>query len=205
MKAEELINAIEDHNISILAKLLKNGADPNLGLPHHPTSLPLHIAVEEISEGCSIEAAALLLKYGANPDGNKDERSATPLILATTHKLKDLILMLLCAGANPNFISEEGASPLRIAVEQSYIEIIPILLRFGAIDSINDLRLYSGMTVLGLAVSKLNIPVIKLLLAANANPLILDDYNQTAFEHLPPRDINPIDWDEAMNLLSTAS
>jgi ankyrin repeat protein len=204
MNAEQLIRSIEQHDIDQMLSLLKQGVSPNSGLPDHPRALPLHVAVEEVADGFSTESVALLLRYGAYPDGNSNETASTPLILAVKHNLPEVVLLLLAAGADPNFIDEEGASPIGSAVELNRPAIVSFLLHFGAAERIDSFRTYGGTTLLGLAVSKLNIPIIQLLLAAGANPLEQDDYQQIAIEHLPPRNTNPETLDVVTQLLNTS-
>ena len=201
MSAKLVITAIEEHDVDQLATMLAEGADPNRGLEEHPESLPLHAAVEEMTEGGTLEAVKLLLQHGAHPDGDPQGRSATPLLLAVMHGLNDATEALLGAGADPNFVSDEGASPLRLAVEQKDIETAKTLLRFGATKSINDSGGPSGMNALGRAAYDLNIPMIELLLAAQADPTALDLDHQTARDRLPPRETNPEAWEKANKLL----
>ncbi len=199
---EQLIDAIEQHDVQKVASLLAQGADPNRGLDRHPQSLPLHVAVEEMSEGGPLESIALLLKSGARPDGDPTARNATPLLLALMHGLKPAVLMLLAAGANPDFMTDEGVSPLLMAVEGNDVDTTTMLLRFGATKSINDAGGPSGMNALGRAASNLDIPMMKLLLSAGADAGALDADKQTARDRLPKRETNPQAWDEAMKLLS---
>lgn len=198
---EQLIEAIEQHDVQKVASLLAQGADPNRGLERHPTSLPLHVAVEEMSEGGPLESIALLLKSGARPDGDPTARHATPLLLALMHDLQPAVLMLLAANANPNFMTDEGVSPLLTVVERNDVDTAAMLLRLGATKSINDFGGPSGMNPLGRATSNLSIPMMKLLLSAGADAGALDADKRTARDRLPKRESNPQAWDEATELL----
>lgn len=205
MKTDELINAIEEQDLNRLAALLEEGADPNRGLPRHPESLPLHVAVEEVSLGGPLETITLLLRHGAHPDGEGDRRSATPLMLAIMHGLREVIYLLLTAGADPNLVSDEGVSALRLAVEQKDVEMASTLLRSGAGSSIDGYGGPSGMSALGRASSNLDLPMIEILIAAGADPDALDADHRSARDRLPRRETNPSSWDKAMSLLEQRS
>ena len=62
------------------------------------------------------------------------------------------------------------------------------------------------MTALGLAASRLDVPMLELLLQAGAEPEALDADSRTARECLPPREPhNQEAWDAAAALLASRS
>lgn len=62
------------------------------------------------------------------------------------------------------------------------------------------------MTALGLAASRLDIPMLTLLLQAGADPEVLDADSRTARKCLPPREPhNQEAWDAAAALLTGRS
>ncbi|WP_257459758.1 ankyrin repeat domain-containing protein [Archangium lipolyticum] len=202
----ELFEAIETYDLARLAALLDGGADPNAVKADGPRWLPLHAAVNELEDGGPIEALILLLRHGAHVDGLDADRDATPLLLALFRKQPEAARILLAAGADPNFRGGEGDSPLRVCVEQGALEMAALLLRCGATQSLDDAGGMSGMTALGRAASRLDIPMIELLLGAGADPEVLDTDRQTAREHLPPRGPdNQEAWDAAAALLAGRS
>ncbi|HYO51953.1 ankyrin repeat domain-containing protein [Archangium sp.] len=204
--SKELFEAIETHDLDRLATLLDGGSDPNAVKAEWPKWPPLHAAINELEEGGSIESVILLLRHGARIDGAGSDRDATPLLMALFRKHLEAARILLAAGANPNLTGDEGDSPLRVCAEQGEHAMAAMLLRCGAtrtIDEAGGLRL---MTALGLAASRLDIPMLELLLRAGADPEVLDLDRQTAREHLPPREAgNHETWDAAAALLAGRS
>src|SRR5690349_17617033 len=104
----ELHRAIDAHDLDTLARLLAAGHDPNELLADWA---PLHGAVGEIKSGGDIEAVALLLRHGADPNVWDAHHGITPLLTALFGRLQDAALMLLAAGADPNVRSDEGDTP----------------------------------------------------------------------------------------------
>jgi uncharacterized protein len=226
--SETLFEAIERHDLDRLSLLLSQGADANAprmqqaGTPRDERTLgwrPLHVAIDELEDGGSLQALILLLRYGASVNewtGNEwmknhapedDERGATPLLLALFRGQPEAVRMLLAAGADPNVRSDEGDTPLGLCLEQNDVEMVALLLRCGADKTINEMGAGSiGMrtNALHFAASRLHLPLIRLLLAAGADPALVIDL-RTAQECLPPRDTADAQaWDEATALLQTA-
>ncbi|WP_395845155.1 ankyrin repeat domain-containing protein [Archangium violaceum] len=171
-----------------------------------PRWMPLHAAVEELEYGGPVEALVLLLRHGAHVDGLGADRHATPLLMAVFRRQPEAVRILLASGADPNFRGSEGDSPLRACAEQGEHAMASLLLRCGATRSINEAGGLSCMTALGLAASRLDVPMSEPLLQAGAAPEVLDLDRQTAREHLPPRTSeNQRAWDAAEALLASRS
>ncbi|NET62852.1 MAG: ankyrin repeat domain-containing protein [Symploca sp. SIO2E6] len=128
----ELFEAIEQHDLERLANLLLHGADPNSIHSQWPGWCPLHLAIEELEFGGSIEALILLLRYNATIDQWDSTHSATPLLMALFRNQLEAVRTLLAAGADPNVVGDEGDSPLRWSVERDDLETVAMLLRCGA-------------------------------------------------------------------------
>ncbi|HYO58718.1 ankyrin repeat domain-containing protein [Archangium sp.] len=202
----ELFEAIEKHDLDRLSTLLKGGADPNAVKNGWPGWLPLHAAVEELEYGGPVEALVLLLRHGARIEGLGADRNATALLMAIFRRQMEAVRMLLAAGADPNFKGSEGDSPLRACAQLGEHAMAAMLLRCGATRTIDEAGGMSGMSALGWATSRLDIPMMELLLRAGADPEALDLDRQTAREHLPPRDAgNQQAWDAAAALLAERS
>jgi|GEM_PF-1460957 len=185
----ELIEAIQEHALDRVAELLSRGADPNTGDAKHPEWVPIKSAIEELADGGPIEAMILLLRSGAVVEGKGTPGDATPLLVAVINKQLEAARILLGCGANPNVRDDEGDSPLRMSVEKDDREMATLLLRCGADKTINSFGGFSGMTALGRAVWQLNVPMVKLLLDAGADPESLDLDFKTALERLPPNEM----------------
>lgn len=202
----ELFDTIEKHDVERLATLLSGGADPNAIKHEWPEWLPLHAAVEELEYGGPVEALVLLLRHGARIDGLGADRNATPLLMAIFRRQTEAVRLLLAAGADPNFKGSEGDSPLRACVELSEHAMAAMLLRCGATRTSDEAGGLSGMSALGRAASRLDVPMIELLLRAGADPEASDLDRQRARERLPPRDSeNQETWDAAAALLAGRS
>jgi uncharacterized protein len=193
--------AILDHNLDALAQLLVAGGDPN---DIHGNFALLHDAVGEIGDGGDIEAVALLLRHGADPNIWTSDHGATPLLTALFCEQDDAVLMLLAAGADPNVRSDEGDIPLCICVKRGHRKMVATLLRAGATKTIEECAGDgAGMDALGHAAYRLDIEIIKLLLAWGASLTNRDVDRRIPRDCLPPRtEENAQTWDLAFELLS---
>jgi ankyrin repeat protein len=182
--SEEIFKAIESHDAVTLARLLAEGADANSVEGKYNWSA-LHAAIEELEHGGPVESLVLLLRHGAAVEGSDEVRDATPLLMAIFRGQQEAVRILLAMGADVNVVGSEGDSPLRWAVEQEDVQLVALLLNCGAASTINEAGGITGMSALGHAVSRLNEPLVRLLISAGAEPGALDADRQTAAEHLP--------------------
>jgi ankyrin repeat protein len=129
-----LIIASAMGNAEIVTLLLDSGADPNIADAN--TFTALHAAVRDSDYGVDhasrVAAAATvkaLLAHGANPNARINQKKptvrtvteislqgATPLALAAEVNSLDAIKELVKAGADPRIATEEGTTPLMLAV-----------------------------------------------------------------------------------------
>ena len=155
---------------------------------------PLVTAVGELDNGGSIEAVMLLLRYGAVA------RVALPTAISANNI--EAVRMLLAAGADLGEESEEGGGPFKLCVLHGTAEMMAMLPRCGGRRNIDRASGYSGLNALGAAVDYLNLPIVKLLLKAGADPMVEDFDHQIACECLPKRnETNAQVWDEIAALL----
>ena len=172
--ASALISAIAQHDLDGVARLLAQGADPNIADPDG--WLPLHSAIREVGAGAPIELVKLLLGHRANVNQPlRRVRGAawdvldndTPLLRACDPPNVAVARVLLDAGADPNARRGDGESPLRLSVQAEDLEMAELLLRHGAAETINEYGGGNGLglTALAYAASDFNIPMIELLLA----------------------------------------
>jgi ankyrin repeat protein len=96
--------------------------------------------------------------------------NSTPLHLAVGCNNKDVVLLLIQAGANVNARDAEQQTPLHIAAMSGNVEMVPILLEHGA-----DTTLLSdgGYSALRVACCKNSIEIAKLLISYKVNDLEL--------------------------------
>jgi ankyrin repeat protein len=166
---------------------------------------PLHVAINELSEGGGLDVVLALLEHGANVNAWNVGRDVTPLLVAVFEGQQAAVEMLLKAGAEPNVRSSEGDTPLRACVEVGNVEMASLLLSAGATRTINDWGGLLGFTALGHAARRLDLPMIKLLLDAGADPRAPDEDALPAHHRLPPRDESDSQaWDAAFELLGGA-
>jgi len=163
------------------------------------------VAINELSEGGGLDVVLALLEHGADVNAWNVGRDVTPLLVAVFEGQQAAVELLLKAGADPNVCSSEGDTPLRACVEVGNVEMASLLLSAGATRTINDWGGLLGFTALGIALWQLDIPMMKLLLDAGADPEAPDDSRGPTRERLPPRDeSNSQRWDTAFELLGGA-
>jgi ankyrin repeat protein len=214
--SNEIFEAISRHDATLLSTLLVRGADPNEYLDNPPFWHPLEAAIEEIERGASMTTVMrmvrLLLLHGANVNAWDRERTLTPLLKAiyfpivgpNEPRLTDLIRLLLEFGADPNVESDDGLTPLKYAVARQDTGLVAEMLKRGANKTINKaVGLGIGWSALHLAASNLDVPIIRLLLNAGADPAVRDIDNTEPVALLPERNpTNQKQWDEAYALLT---
>lgn len=200
----ELFEAIKRHDLNDLARLLKDGVNPNAAQPTHSKWSPLqegwhtlYAAIEELEEGGSIEALVLLLRYGASVEGwGRPENNDSPLLMALFREQAEAVRILLAAGADPNVEGCEGDTPLRWSAEHGDTSMAAMLLRCGATKTIDSGGGPTGRTALGWAAHSLNTPMVVLLLGFGASVDALDADHRTARMRMPQRDAsNGQTWD----------
>lgn len=200
---DRLFEALTRHDLSAVRDLLERGADPNAF--NEEGWRPLHRALGQIEVGGSIEFVRLLLAHGADPNGWDENHHETPILSATDPiDVSDFEAahVLLEAGADPNVRRSDGESPLRMAARGGQHALAEALLRHGAAKTIDEFGGDWSWTTLGHAAHNLDIPMIRMLLAAGADPQATDDSDDTARDKLPARDTQDADtWDQTMELL----
>ncbi|MBK9262132.1 MAG: ankyrin repeat domain-containing protein [Polyangiaceae bacterium] len=196
-----LLEAIYTRDVDRLAALLAAGADPNEdGKPRYPLyesgrQFPLQAAIGALQAreaigpygpepAGSIDAVVLLLRHGAKVKGWDVNTEGDPLYIAVVMNHIETVRLMLAAGADPNICDDEGGSPLCFCAENGYLEIARLLLQCGANKTIHEGGGPAGMNALGFAATRLNVEMVKLLLAHGADPLVGDADDITVFERL---------------------
>jgi uncharacterized protein len=210
----DVFQAIDQHDVARLSLLLSQGADPNQILNEPPFWQPLEAAIEEIEHGAPMDVVLsmikLLIRYGADVNAWDRDRELTPLLKALYFPIvnsqeqrpTDIVRLLLESGADPNVESGEGLTPLKWAVARSDSGLVTDMLQRGAGRTINKAGGSCGCTPLQFAADKLDLPIMRLLLKAGADPDAPDIDGRKARQHLPARNpSNQRAWDEAYELL----
>ena len=121
--------AIESGDQDMLRRLIAAGADPNKRIqPEFRVGTHLTYAVGLGDTG----VVQILLDAGADPDAIDREQfyDESPLSLAVKDRDADMVRILVNAGADPNQVLDQfnDVSPVDIATEEGYTEILQILL-----------------------------------------------------------------------------
>ncbi|XXH01601.1 hypothetical protein Hte_007961, partial [Hypoxylon texense] len=158
-----LFTAVKQQKADIVELFLENGWDPNSCDFKGRTAL--HIACRQGEQKSSVQ---YLLEHGANPDKTDDDNQ-TPLHIAirSGDAAKDIVKLLLDAGADCNARNSYSLSALHWAVNIGSLSIIKELIEAGAvIDIAHDKEL----TPLGLALARNHFDIADYLLDKGADP-----------------------------------
>ena len=202
--AVDLFSAIDQNDVQQVRALLSRNQDPNA--PDAEGWRPIHVAIGQIGSGRSPDlianVVALLIEYGADVNAWDVHHNETPILSASVQGGSTVARLLLEAGADPNVRNQVGDSPLRLGVWAQDVDLVALLLRFGADKTINEFGGDFAWTALGIAAHLFNVRMIRLLLEAGADPTVIDDLGRTARDLLPSRENHdPETWDEVMELL----
>jgi hypothetical protein len=121
---EAVRSAITHDNNIVLAALLK--ADPSLANTEVDGDMPLYHATN--STHATVERTKLLLAAGADP--NAAGRRGTALHAAGRDA--DIVRTLLQGGARPDIVDRDGVTPLSMACDKNWPDIVELLLDAGA-------------------------------------------------------------------------
>ncbi len=166
-----LINAIISQNRSIIALLLKTGADPNL--PNQQGITPLIKATKQNDTA----TVALLLSEKHIALEEKSLKGYSALHYAVLNKNKKIIRLLLQAGANPQTIASNRMTPLHETASHASTSIAQILIEAGA--PLNALGPHQN-NPLHFATAQNNVALIQLLLKKGATYDVQNGQHETA-------------------------
>jgi len=174
-----LINAVKNGRSAAVALLLAKGADPTIA--DQDGSTPLHYLALGWKPEKMEKTIDLLLEAGADIDA-RDKTGRTPLMM-TAYNNRDqekASAMLLTKGADPNLTDNKGNPFLYQLVAGSSskdpAQTIALLTKRGVT---LDLSNSKGSSALIRAVKKLNVAQVKQLLAAGANPNVLNRWKRS--------------------------
>ncbi|MFN0315223.1 MAG: ankyrin repeat domain-containing protein [Burkholderiales bacterium] len=159
-----LVQAVRDNKMSEVDKLLAQGVDPNSkdsDLKDARTAL-YHAAVFGYTE-----IAKKLLEKGATVDLGAPETKQTPLMIAAFNENRDMVILLLGAGAQVNAQDPAGDTPLTQAARRGNAELIALLVNAGADVG---MRTGEGLTALCLAKQSNFTAAVQMLEKAGSPP-----------------------------------
>lgn len=132
-----------------------------------------------------LEALAVLLQGGAEPNLHASGTGNTPLHLAVRRQDKWAVAMLLHKGADVNAKNSSGATPLQMTANQfrgdlshDHAQVLDLLLQAKAL--IDERAGALSRTALHLAVTSGTAHAVKLLLDYGADPLLADKNGDTS-------------------------
>jgi len=187
-----LADAVEQHNSKQVARLLKEGADPDIAQSDGMTALvwaayhdDLRMAKQLVDAGANVKAenrygvtalsqacvngngalVKLLLDHGADPNATLRGGETVLMTAARTGRI-EAVRALLEKGADPNAKERQGQTALMWAAAEGHADVINALIKAGA-----DFRspLKSGFTPLSFAVRSGHLAATKRLLAAGVD------------------------------------
>ncbi len=183
-----MLHAAKSGCSKVIEILLENNADPNSKGEGSETVLML------AAESGSFNAVRLLLEKGADPNivhttdyyildyDVKNHQGMTALLYAVSDANEDnpeITELLLKHHANPNIVDRENTkTALMYAVEKGHIKITNALLNDGA-----DPNAWGGYYRSPVIMHSDNIEIIKLLIAAGADPKIKMSNGETTLMH----------------------
>ncbi|AID46738.1 ankyrin repeat protein [Pigeonpox virus] len=133
---------------------------------------PLHAA----TRSGSIETVNTLISYGCIVD-IKDNIGSTPLMHACRYK--DISQLLVEKGADPNISNIHGYTPLHNAAAYGSVDVVNLLLSYGASIDVKDKIIGSTPLDHGAHHSE----IVKVLLERGANPNIINLYGYTPLKN----------------------
>lgn len=113
--------AVYNNEFEILEYLLSRGANVE---GNSKCNSPLIVSVDRSHN----MATYLLIKSGAKVNYVRKSDGVTPLYIACRYGQPKVVSMLLSAGADPHLRTVTGDSPLHIAIENSNVAIVKLLL-----------------------------------------------------------------------------
>ncbi|KAI1129979.1 ankyrin repeat-containing domain protein [Nemania abortiva] len=157
-----LIEAIRLHDPEVVRLLLLFGADPNTASQQAVSPL-----VATIEEGF-LDAASILLKYGANPNLPPASDHDSPFVLAIIKQDMHFIRLLLMYGADVNQMTTDGETILtKMISKKSSRSLIGMVLDYGA--EVNG-KTREGKTALFEAITAGRVDIVIALLDHKADP-----------------------------------
>jgi ankyrin repeat protein len=113
------------------------------------------------------KAMDLLKSRGPTVMGARDGKGETALIVAISRRDDEWTGFLLTQGADPNFQARNGDTPLIAAARVGFREAAEWLIDYGAKVNLDNRM---GETPLIVAVQQRQMPMVRILLAAGADP-----------------------------------
>lgn len=156
------------HDVMNWAKLILVGVAASLATqPAAAQTLGRDDFVAAVRERDGTKAMEMLRERGKLALNSRDDKGMTGLIIAISRRDDDWTSFLLDQGADPNLAARNGETPLIAAARSGYLGAAADLIRAKVkVDTTNG----QGETALIVAVQQRQTAIVKLLLAAGADP-----------------------------------
>ena len=158
---------VGDGLLRIAASLVEAAADPNEG-----GELRTPLAAACFNKNMAMVRFLLQVQADVNRTGQDGD---APLHLAIVSGDSRVIRVLLTAGADCQLSDRLGFSPLQLAVHNDRVSVLKVLLQAKADRNVGNGR----VTPLHRAARQGNLGMVKLLLAAGADPTRVDQWGRT--------------------------
>lgn len=169
-----LLEAIKTRDIATFNKVIEK-PEIDVNVRDKDGNTPLHWAAKRKLN----EVVKPLLDRKADPNLLIPDKKVSPLGIAVFHDNRDMVAMLLDAGANPNIHTFQGRTALIVAASLGHDVVVGMLLAKGAdINAQND----QGNTALMIAASNGKNKTVEMLLAHQADPTIKNSDGKTALD-----------------------
>ncbi|MFC1842891.1 ankyrin repeat domain-containing protein [Candidatus Dependentiae bacterium] len=170
----------KEKDIQKAIDLIEKGADVNYVTGMGASPLGAAVTLD------NLELVKLLLQKNANPEPSD---ISSPLIANIIFGEKiEIAKLLIENGANVNFQTCNGQTPLMLAITKNKLELVRLLIEKGADVNtqakIEMASLKMSFTALAIAVGMQNLPMVELLLENGADPSIKnkDGQNQDKYK-----------------------
>lgn len=151
----------------ITTLLLEYNANPNLGESEYGSALATAAVTPVVNEDVSLEVMKILLKGGANIDGQNGV-GMTPLFFAAREGKVKVVKFLIENGANVNHHDVRDWTPLFMGIISEKPELVATLLNSGANPNVKNWETRS--TLLHQAVRQGVLEIVDMLLKAGIDP-----------------------------------
>lgn len=164
---KNLVNLVKCGDVEKIAVVLSQGFDPNTRFEDHENETLLHVA----ARSGHLIIVHLLIQAGANIE-NTNNQLLTPLMAAVEGGKTNVISYLLKVGSLVNAKGEYGMNALHIAAKNGNYEAVKAIIKSpGVIINSQD---SGGYTALSYVTELAQLPIVKMLLDAGADPNIQD-------------------------------
>ena len=169
-----LVSSAESNQTDVVRTLLLRGA--NVNSQDDKCNSALHYA----AANGNIAMARLLLQKGADINA-KGAKGTTPLMFAAGYNRDEMVTFLISNGACLTLSNEEGNTALMFATfpDEASLQSVISLLNAGAFIDSRDNQM---MTPLMMAVTKGDVPLVRLLIARGANTTLTTQKGESILE-----------------------